>query len=220
MSTLSEKRMEDYFNEQFINHFARMSGCIHDNAAVHGWWDESREDGTLIALIMSEAAEALEALRKLRDVGRAPVIVCTGQDGDPNDPGNLQELLRQRDDWQLQEQFMVLGAVPRNDMFLLMRQSVAVMTTTLFEGFGLSVVEARYLGKPVLASDLPVLREHQSPRISFFNPHDADDLARKMDEVWQHASLDKDRENEAAAEHDTAQQQFANDFMAMLESCC
>ncbi len=163
---------------------------------------------------------ALEALRKLRDVGRAPVIVCTGQDGDPNDPGNLQELLRQRDDWQLQEQFMVLGAVPRNDMFLLMRQSVAVMTTTLFEGFGLSVVEARYLGKPVLASDLPVLREHQSPRISFFNPHDADDLARKMDEVWQHASLDKDRENEAAAEHDTAQQQFANDFMAMLESCC
>ena len=64
MSTLSEKRMEEYFNEQFINHFASMSGSIHDNAAVHGWWDEPREDGTLIALIMSEAAEALEALRK------------------------------------------------------------------------------------------------------------------------------------------------------------
>ena len=64
MSTLSEKRMEEYFNEQFINHFASMSGSIHDNAAVHGWWEEPREDGTLIALIMSEAAEALEALRK------------------------------------------------------------------------------------------------------------------------------------------------------------
>ena len=64
MSTLSEKRMEEYFNEQFINHFASMSGSIHDNASVHGWWDEPREDGTLIALIMSEAAEALEALRK------------------------------------------------------------------------------------------------------------------------------------------------------------
>ena len=64
MSTLSEKRMEEYFNEQFINHFASMSGSIHDNASVHGWWDEPSEDGTLIALIMSEAAEALEALRK------------------------------------------------------------------------------------------------------------------------------------------------------------
>ena len=64
MSTLSEKRMEEYFNEQFINHFASMSGSIHDNASVHGWWEEPREDGTLIALIMSEAAEALEALRK------------------------------------------------------------------------------------------------------------------------------------------------------------
>lgn len=165
---------------------------------------------------------ALEALRKLRDIGKAPVIVCTGQDGDPNDPGNLRELLRQRDDWQLQDQFLVLGTVPRKDMFLLMRQSLAVMTTTLFEGFGLSVAEARYLGKAVLASDLPVLREHQSPRVSFFNPHDADGLACKMDEAWQGFVPDQERawEEEAAAEHDAAQQQFANDFMAMLESCC
>lgn len=64
MDILADKRMEEYFNEQFINHFARMSGSVHGNAKSHGWWEEPREDGTLIALIMSEAAEALEALRK------------------------------------------------------------------------------------------------------------------------------------------------------------
>ena len=54
-----------YTFEGFFKHyFKTMSENIHDNAAIHGWWDESREDGTLIALIMSEAAEALEALRK------------------------------------------------------------------------------------------------------------------------------------------------------------
>ena len=52
------------FDEVFIDVFTRCQNRVHDNAVYHGWWDEPREDGTLIALIMSEAAEALEALRK------------------------------------------------------------------------------------------------------------------------------------------------------------
>ena len=51
-------------NDTFPGYFQLMSKCVHQNAVAHGWWEEPREDGTLIALIMSEAAEALEALRK------------------------------------------------------------------------------------------------------------------------------------------------------------
>ena len=47
-----------------MSNYNDLSKEIHENAVAHGWWDEQREDGTLIALIMSEAAEALEALRK------------------------------------------------------------------------------------------------------------------------------------------------------------
>lgn len=36
---------------------------IHDLAKSKGWWDESRSDGELIALIHSELSEALEGLR-------------------------------------------------------------------------------------------------------------------------------------------------------------
>jgi NTP pyrophosphatase (non-canonical NTP hydrolase) len=36
---------------------------IHQTAKEHGWWDEPRENGTLIALMHSELSEALEALR-------------------------------------------------------------------------------------------------------------------------------------------------------------
>lgn len=35
----------------------------HDNAKSHGFWDNPREFGTLIALIHSELSEALEADR-------------------------------------------------------------------------------------------------------------------------------------------------------------
>lgn len=43
-----------------INNFAEEA---YENAKAHGWWDEPREDGTLIALMHSELSEALEALR-------------------------------------------------------------------------------------------------------------------------------------------------------------
>lgn len=36
---------------------------VHQNAVDHGWWDEERNDGELIALMHSELSEALEALR-------------------------------------------------------------------------------------------------------------------------------------------------------------
>ena len=63
----AERRvLEGIFCEKkaFINRFEDLQKAIHQNAVAHGWWEEPREDGTLIALIMSEAAEALEALRK------------------------------------------------------------------------------------------------------------------------------------------------------------
>lgn len=55
---------KDPFDDIFTDSFSLKGVQVHDNAVAHGWWEEQREDGTLIALIMSEAAEALEALRK------------------------------------------------------------------------------------------------------------------------------------------------------------
>lgn len=36
---------------------------VHQNAAAHGWWEQEREFGTLIALCHSELSEALEESR-------------------------------------------------------------------------------------------------------------------------------------------------------------
>ena len=41
----------------------RIQEEIHNTARAKGWWDDPREDGTIIALIHSEVSEALEALR-------------------------------------------------------------------------------------------------------------------------------------------------------------
>ena len=41
---------------------------IHENAVGHGWWDEDRKFGEIVALCHSELSEALEAYRNSEDM--------------------------------------------------------------------------------------------------------------------------------------------------------
>ncbi|MEM4620696.1 MAG: glycosyltransferase family 1 protein [Desulfurococcaceae archaeon] len=51
---------------------------------------------------------------------------------------------------------------------------------SFFEGFGLPPLEALSLNCPVIASDIPVLKETLGSKIACFNPYDVEDMAQKI----------------------------------------
>lgn len=54
---------EQLYQNDFMRSWRVFSVLSNETAHAKGWWDEPREDGTLIALMHSELSEALDALR-------------------------------------------------------------------------------------------------------------------------------------------------------------
>jgi glycosyltransferase involved in cell wall biosynthesis len=70
-----------------------------------------------------------------------------------------------------------LGFVPDRDLHALYAAATVVSYPSLREGFGLPVLEAMVEGLPVLASDLPVLREVGGDAAVWFDPLDLESIA-------------------------------------------
>ena len=66
------------------------------------------------------------------------------------------------------------------DLSYLMQQASAVIMASVVEGFGLPLIEARHLGKAVLASDIPVFREIGGDYPLYFSLDDSKSLGEKI----------------------------------------
>lgn len=76
-----------------------------------------------------------------------------------------------------------LGYVPDEELAVLYKNAEAFIYPTLSEGFGLPGLEAMVAGTPVLASDIPVLKEVYGDAALYFNPRSTDDIAHKIQQV-------------------------------------
>ena len=70
-----------------------------------------------------------------------------------------------------------LGVIPRHDQLGIMKNSIAVVQPSLFEGWSTVIEDAKSLQVPVIASDLPVNIEQLGEKGQYFSPHDAQSLA-------------------------------------------
>lgn len=139
---------------------------------------------------------AIEAARIIKRRRLDVDIVFTGKMEEPRKPGYIDGLRKLVTDLDVGDTVRFLGYIPKDDQIELMKNAVAVVQTTLFEGGpgGGSVYDAVSLGIRAIVSDIPVNRELpvEAGRLELFEPRNAEALADRMeallDQPWQRPS--------------------------------
>lgn len=112
-------------------------------------------------------------------------VVCTGNTNENRKLSYFSEVLCAISEAGVRDCMILLGLVPREDLFRLMRQSIAVLQPSLFEGWNTTVEEVKSLGKRIIVSDISVHREQNPAAAIYFKPDDARELARKLLQTYE-----------------------------------
>jgi glycosyltransferase involved in cell wall biosynthesis len=76
-----------------------------------------------------------------------------------------------------------LDAIPRQDVVTLLQAAGALIHPSVYEGFGLPILEAMACGCPVVASDIPPFREITARATLLFPPDNLPALATALSDI-------------------------------------
>lgn len=161
----------------------------------------------------------LDALKLACQTEPQVTVVCTGTTFDYRDPLYFDTLLARVSALNLQNNFRLLGRVPEEHLYQLIRQSLAVLQPSLFEGWSTSVEECKSIGKAMVLSDIPVHREQCPPGARYFDPHQPAALAEILLDMYAHGNPGPDFAMEEQSRHDLPGrvQVFAHTFDSIVE---
>ncbi len=126
----------------------------------------------------------IQALSLLKSRHSEITVVSSGQATDPRHPEHVSSLLLETSRQGVQSQMRFLGLLPSADIVPIMRQSLAVLQPSLFEGWSTTVEEAKSVGKSVLLSDTPIHREQLPPGGKYFDACSPEELANLLEESY------------------------------------
>lgn len=89
----------------------------------------------------------------------------------------VQEINRLIDELEIADSVLKLGFVLARDLVTIYNLATVYCQPSFYEGFGLPCLEAMVCGTPVVAADIPVLREVCGKASLYVDPGDANDIA-------------------------------------------
>jgi len=121
-------------------------------------------------------AKLIEAFAEIKD--KQIKLVIVGKKG-----WLWEEILESPKKYNVAERVKFLDFVGDEDLPSLYKNATCFILPSLYEGFGLPVLEAMKYGCPVLISDVSSLPEVGGDAAVYFDPTNADDIAQKIDQV-------------------------------------
>jgi glycosyltransferase involved in cell wall biosynthesis len=113
--------------------------------------------------------------------------------GEEVDPAYAAELRRLATELGLAARVRFLGPVPYRQILAYYRGAFAMTFTSLLETFGHPMLEAMLAGTPIIAADMPAMREIAGDIARYFPPDDPIGLARAVDQVGRERDSTKER---------------------------
>ncbi len=117
----------------------------------------------------------IEAFRLVRDRHPGLILLLTGCEFDVIE--RIQPLIRK---YRLQHVVRHLGYVSREDVVGLYAACRLLVFPSLFEGFGLPLLEAMHFGAPVVCSNVGSLPEVGGDAVLYFDPLDPEQIAKAI----------------------------------------
>lgn len=107
----------------------------------------------------------------------------------PPDARYQPQLLAQAKALGIEQQIRWLSFLPEDDLVTVLNQALALVFPSLWEGFGLPILEAMACGTPVITSNLASMPEAAGDAALLVDPYDVDDIAQAMRRVGREDTL-------------------------------
>lgn len=101
------------------------------------------------------------------------------------------EFLQLISTYKYKSDIVLTGYIPEQELAALLGSAYALVYPSLFEGFGVPIIEAMKCQVPVLTSEKTSMQEVAGDAASYFNPKDHTDIADKMMLIYKDENLRK-----------------------------
>lgn len=122
--------------------------------------------------------EAYSQLRKKKKIPEDVQLVIVGKKG-----WLFEDIITAPEKYGVTDEVKFLEFVSDEDLPLLYKNAIAFVLPSLYEGFGLPVLEAMNYGCPVITSNVSSLPEAGGDAAIYVNPESVEDIASKMEKV-------------------------------------
>ncbi len=125
----------------------------------------------------------LQALCLLKNKNIKIKVYFTGKQYDKRNPNYFNEISDFIKKEGITDFVDFTGFIPREDQLALIKNSIAVIQPSKFEGWSTVVEDSKALSKYLLLSNIDVLKEQVTRNASFFNPDDSEKLAHLIENI-------------------------------------
>jgi glycosyltransferase involved in cell wall biosynthesis len=123
----------------------------------------------------------LKAINLLKKKRLEYQVVFTGKENDYRNANYMEELKKYIAENNIADTIRFLGFIDRADQLKLMKESIAVIQPSLFEGWSTVVEDAKAMNQLLILSSLNVHKEQCGKNALYFDPYDESLLAEKME---------------------------------------